>query len=141
MKKVPQLIDFEGLWQIDRRIENRLGADGHFVGQARFTAKGSTMICREEGMLDLAGTRMRATRGYLWRAEGGHIVVEHEGGAPFHAFDPARPEAVHLCAPDRYRVVYDFAGWPDWCAVWTVSGPAKDYTSVSRYRRASGRGG
>lgn len=136
MKTVPQLSDFKGVWQVSRRIENRLGASGHFEGQARFTAAGGALIYREEGMLHLGGAAMRATRGYLWRAEGGRIIVDHEGGAPFHSFDPGRPRAEHLCPPDRYRVTYDFAGWPDWTAVWTVSGPAKDYTMTSRYRRA-----
>lgn len=138
LNKVPALADFAGPWRLSRRIENCLGKGGHFEGLARFTPDGDALVYHEEGILHLGGAVVRATRGYRWRAGGGGIVVEHADGAPFHAFDPARPEAVHWCAPDRYRVIYDFSGWPQWTAVWTVNGPAKDYTMISRYARTEG---
>ena len=41
----------------------------------------------------------------------------------------------HPCGADLYRVEYDFSRWPEWSAVWDVSGPRKNYTMESRFRR------
>jgi hypothetical protein len=41
----------------------------------------------------------------------------------------------HPCGDDHYTVQYDFRSWPQWTAVWQVSGPRKDYTSRSAYTR------
>jgi len=136
MTGAPRLEDFAGDWRLDRQIANRRGPGGRFEGAARFSPVAAGLIYREEGLLLIGDAApMRATRGYLWRAEAGRIVVDHESGAAFHAFDPARPEAVHECPPDRYCVAYDFSAWPDWRAIWTVSGPAKDYRLVGHYSR------
>ncbi len=90
----------------------------------------------ETGQLSYGGGQpLVATRQYLWRSEAGRLVVHHSDGRAFHSFDPAAPEAHHICTPDDYRVRYDFSGWPDWQAEWTVSGPRKDYTMISRYSR------
>ena len=50
--------------------------------------------------------------------------------------DPS-PRTVHLCAPDRYEVAYDFTAWPHWSATWTVEGPRKDYVMTSQTIRRS----
>lgn len=133
-----RLADFTGRWRIERRIDDRLaGAEGRFVGKARFTPEGAGLRYRETGELRLgSGPSFHAERTYLWRAEGGRIVVDFADGRPFHSFDPADPVAQHLCIADDYAVRYDFSGWPEWQAEWTVRGPRKDHTVVSVYRRA-----
>lgn len=135
-----RLEDFAGHWRIDRQIEDRMGGQtGHFVGQAEFSPVAIGLAYHEEGWLTLgAGPRVRAVRDYVWRQEGGWIVVHHGDGRPFHSFDPAAPEAVHRCDRDDYRVRYDFALWPQWRADWTVHGPRKDYTMASLYTRPAG---
>lgn len=136
---VPRLGDFAGRWRIERRIEDRLsGAGGRFDGEAVFVPEGERLIYRERGELRLGdGPGFTAERTYLWRDEGGRIAVDFADGRPFHAFDPgADPAAHHLCIADDYRVRYDFSGWPEWRAEWTVTGPRKDYTMRSVYRRA-----
>ena len=137
MSFIPKLDDFIGEWRINRVIEDRLAMQkGRFEGQARFTPHGQALDYREEGRLWLgSGSAMTAVRDYIWRDEGGRIAVDYGDGRPFHTFDPAEPAARHICTPDDYRVRYDFARWPDWQAEWTVSGPRKDYTMVSRYFR------
>lgn len=129
---------FRGEWAVERRIEDlRAGREGGFAGTARFDRTPSGLLYSEEGWLDYGGTRMRAFRRYLWRAVGaGEIEVRFEDGRFFHRFyaDEARPAAIHDCGADRYRVSYDFRRWPRWQAEWRVSGPAKDYRLVSRYR-------
>jgi len=84
------------------------------------------------------GPVMTATRAYLWRFEQGQVVVNFADGSDFHRFVPygASAGTDHPCGEDFYQVRYDFTCWPDWTAEWTVSGPRKDYTSVSRYTRA-----
>lgn len=137
MSFVPQLNDFIGKWRLDRVIEDRLASQrGRFEGHARFTLLGQALKYREEGQLRLgSGPAMAAFRDYVWRDEGGRIAVDYGDGRVFHSFDPAEPVARHICTPDDYRVRYDFSRWPDWQAEWTVSGPRKDYTMISRYAR------
>ncbi len=135
-----EIADFEGLWRIERSIEDRLaGQSGAFEGEAVLRPAGDHWLWSETGQLRLgAGAPFSATRRYLWRAEtAGRIAVFFEDGRPFHSFDPAgRPEASHWCDPDNYRVSYDFADWPHWRATWRVRGPRKDYTMRAEHRRA-----
>ncbi|MDW4548470.1 DUF6314 family protein [Defluviimonas sp. D31] len=137
MSFIPKLTDFTGEWQVGRVIQDRLGhAEGRFEGRAFFRPVEIGLAYHEEGELRLGpGPSMTAVRDYLWRIDGERIAVDHGDGKPFHAFDPAFPEAHHLCSPDDYRVHYDFCDWPDWRAVWVVMGPRKDYTMISRYSR------
>jgi hypothetical protein len=46
------------------------------------------------------------------------------------------PGAAHECAPDQYRVGYDFRAWPRWMANWRVRGPRKHYRIVSTFTRS-----
>lgn len=133
----PVLDDFAGLWTVERAIEDHLaGTTGSFRGTARFTPGQDGLEYEEEGALHLGGAGpFLARRAYLWREAGGLVHVTHADGRPFHSFDPAAPEACHLCAPDRYEVRYVFADWPRWSAVWRVTGPRKDYRMQSSYRR------
>lgn len=132
------LTDFLGDWRLERQIDDRLaGAKGRFTGAAVFSAAGEGLQYRETGTLRFGAQSFQAERVYHWRAEGPDIRVDFEDGRFFHAFDPAMtaPRAHHFCAPDDYTVSYDFADWPAWSATWTVKGPRKDYTSVTRYLR------
>ncbi len=133
---------FVGDWRVTRRIDDvRAGVEGRFTGVASFHPEEEELICREQGMLVYAGQPpLEATRLYRWRAEGAdRIAVDYADGRPFHSFplDP-HAQAEHHCAPDLYRVVYDFSAWPVWRATWTVSGPRKSYVSMSEYRRLGG---
>lgn len=133
------LAAFEGEWRIARLIDDRLGGQtGRFEGRALLRPDGAGLLYHEEGSLRLGeAPPLNATRRYLWRAEAGAVAVYFEDGRLFHRFDPAKdhPGADHACDPDSYRVRYDFGGWPDWRAVWTVRGPRKDYRMQSTYRR------
>ncbi len=133
------LAAFEGAWQIARLIDDRrTGQTGRFDGIARLVPDTAGLLYREEGVLRLGeAPAMNATRSYLWRAEGAAIAVYFEDGRLFHHFDPAltRPGADHACDPDSYTVLYDFSLWPEWRAVWNVSGPRKAYRMESTYRR------
>lgn len=131
------LWSFEGDWRLARRIEHAGGrGDARLSGTARFLRSGRTLIHHESGTLSIDGVQgsgMRAERRYLWRTDAGWIAIHFEDGRPFHGIPlgVARPEATHLCGSDRYAVRYDFGRWPEWTAVWRVTGPRKDYTMTS----------
>jgi hypothetical protein len=136
-----QLGAFEGRWRIERTIEDvAAGRTGRFAGAARFEPVAGGLAYAEAGTLTLEGAApMAASRRYLWRDAGsGTIEVFFEDGRFFHRIDAEEPltGAVHDCAPDAYRVRYDFRGWPRWQAEWRVTGPRKNYAMVSRYVRA-----
>ncbi|MEJ2002540.1 MAG: DUF6314 family protein [Maritimibacter sp.] len=136
---MPELRDFEGNWQIARRIEDaRAGQVSHFEGHATFTPDGAGMAYHEVGRLSLPGaTPMQAERRYLWRAAPGGIAVLYEDERPFHLIraGEVQPEDSHDCAPDRYHVRYDFRLWPDWQMIWQVDGPRKSYLSLTKFHR------
>jgi len=134
----PALEEFEGRWRLEREIDDaKAGQTARFSGEAVFRADDGGLILDEDGELTLAGQPpMRASRRYLWRAQGEDIAVFFHDGWPFHLIGPgARPEAGHDCPPDVYQVRYDFRRWPEWRAEWRVRGPRKDYVMRSFYTR------
>lgn len=135
----PKLAAFAGHWELHRTIEDaRAGSTAHFDGQAVLTQGQGGLIYEESGTLILPGQPpMSATRRYLWQAAGADIALFFDDGRPFHAIGPgAQPDDHHDCPPDAYDVRYDFRYWPVWTARWGVSGPRKDYVSVTEYRQA-----
>lgn len=135
------LFSFTGAWTLARTIEDaRAARAGTFTGEARFTPVEGGLAYEEAGTLAFPDAPpMQASRRYLWRAGGaGGIDVLFDDGRFFHSFDPAAPapDAEHACAPDTYRVRYDFSRWPLWRAEWRVIGPRKDYSMLSRFHPA-----
>lgn len=132
------LNDFKGLWHVSRRIEDiKSGGQGRFEGAARFEPDQNGLRYAEEGQLQLDGQpSLTASRVYFWRPVADGISVYFEDGRPFHRFSlSVSPEASHWCDPDTYKVAYSFSAWPEWTAVWAVTGPRKDYVMASHYRR------
>jgi hypothetical protein len=133
-----RLQSFVGRWRIERRIEDvRDGRTGRLEGTARFEPAPDGLAYREDGTLAFAGgAPMPATRRYLWRDGGsGTVDVFFEDGRFFHRFDAEEPAPAssHDCPPDLYHVRYDFRPWPRWQAEWRVTGPRKDYSTVTTY--------
>ncbi|MDU8944457.1 DUF6314 family protein [Ovoidimarina sediminis] len=133
--------EFEGRWTLSRTIADSLtGGTGRLDGSVVFTPDGTGLRYEETGRLTLGGTTVTASRTYLWRPaeEASGIDVYFDDGRFFHRIGPGdAPEAGHDCAPDRYEGRYDFSLWPDWQLHWRVTGPRKDYTSRSLFRRAA----
>lgn len=136
---VTSLAQFIGDWSLTRQIEDRAsGQPARFDGQARFDPVPDGLHYVETGVLRVADQQLTATRHYRWRSDGPDIAVSFDDGRPFHriALGQPTPTDHHDCAPDTYRVAYDFSAFPDWTATWTVTGPRKDYTAITRYLRA-----
>lgn len=130
--------DFAGQWVLNRTIrDNLLGQNGTLAGQVVFTPTDSDRLTYDEtGILNLiSGATLVASRQYLWRFLHDAVFVTFDDGRPFHQFVPAGHAAGtdHPCGQDFYAVRYDFTQWPRWVAVWTVTGPRKDYVSTSVY--------
>ncbi len=130
--------DFLGGWALRRQITDHLtGQDSHLSGEAQFTNAGTQALAyHESGTLVLSnGAQIAATRDYLWAFTSDRVDVQFADGKPFHSFIPAGHAAGsdHPCGADFYTVRYDFTKWPRWTAVWTVTGPRKDYVSTSEY--------
>jgi hypothetical protein len=130
-----KLTDFEGCWQLERRITNAVGPDATFTGTAEFAPQGAALILRESGHMRIDGQApMQATRVYRWQVATDGIDVFFDDGRFFHHIAPGQtPQAHHDCAPDVYDVAYDFSRWPQWSAVWQVKGPRKDYRMETQY--------
>jgi hypothetical protein len=133
--------DFLGAWQLDRAItDNLAGQHGRLTGTASFVASvAGRLDYRETGTLRLdAGPQMAASRGYQWVFLPDRVDVAFDDGRAFHSFVPKGHAAGtdHPCGADFYTVRYDFTAWPKWSAAWTVTGPRKDYVSVSNYAPA-----
>ena len=129
--------DFAGNWDIHRRILDRMaGEEGNLVGSVSIRGEDAAFVYFENGILRL-GTRppLHATRQYLWTGDGTGIDVAFHDGREFHRIDLEAPEveARHDCAPDIYVVRYEFARWPQWTSVWTVTGPRKNYVMTTDY--------
>jgi len=119
-------------------IDDRKGGQkGAFAGTAQFSGDEGALLYAEKGNLTLAGTTMRAERRYHWHCEGHSADVSYEDGSFFHRFTVADGTATaeHLCGEDLYRAAYTFHSCGDWQVTWQVSGPRKDYTSVTTYQR------
>ncbi len=122
---------------IDRTIAHADGSQAQFSGKALFVQNTSGGLdYTEDGVLILPqGQSMRATRAYRWRED---LSVFFDDGRPFHQVPASGGTAVHLCAPDTYRVTYDFRNWPSWRSIWEVTGPKKDYCMTTTYMRPTG---
>lgn len=131
---------FIGTYSVARTIHDRRGGQSaSFNGQAVIEAiqgvQGGAHYS-EKGALQIgAGPAFAAERQYLWRMAGARIAVDFADGRAFHDFDPvAGGQATeHLCGEDMYRGGYDFSEWTCWSVTWDVTGPRKDYRSVTLY--------
>jgi len=127
------LADFAGSWTLERTIRPTTGPSARFSGVAEWVWQGETLAYAEVGTLQMEGTApMQAERRYLW-APG--LQVFFDDGRFFHTVPAAGGDASHWCAPDMYRVHYDFSGWPAFHALWQVAGPRKSYEMSNHYEK------
>ncbi|MYH57061.1 MAG: trigger factor [Boseongicola sp. SB0675_bin_26] len=133
--EIASLWSLVGQWSLVRQIRHADGRKNSLTGEVVFTRSGSRLIQDESGLLRLDDQALEARQRLVWKQDGSLLRVHFADMRPFHEFPLgiADPEAVHDCPPDRYHVAYDFAHWPIWGSVWTVTGPRKDYVMNSTY--------
>ena len=138
MSGLPSLAALSGDWQLQRRIDHRMGDVNTLVGQATFTRSGARLIQEETGLLRTETGAFEARQRYVWEADGATLNVYFADMRPFHSvpLQTAHHRTAHLCPPDRYEVTYDFSAWPRWTSLWQVEGPRKAYEMTSHYAPA-----
>lgn len=136
-----------GTWDVDREIvDRRAAAAGAFRGTATFHARpgaqpGDAPVVEhvERGELVWAGTRGPAERTlHVHARPDGSAHVTFADGRAFHDLDlrPGRWTAVHPCVADSYAGTFTVVSADEWHVRWDVTGPAKDHTLTTVYRRA-----
>ena len=130
---------FTGSWALQRDIDDRRqGQSGHLVGQADFTPEKWGLLYRESGQMTLGASVTEAFRQYRYSfPRPGHVEIGFEDGRLLLALDltDETATATHLCGADSYAAQVALLDETTWRATWHVTGPRKDYTLVSRYRR------
>lgn len=131
-----RLSAFIGSYDVARNIDDhKVGAHSRFDGRAVLSVLPHGAAYRETGALILNDQRFEAERNYLWHENAGRIWVCFADGRDFHDFDPILGglASAHLCGADMYSGGYDLSDWPRWSVTWEVSGPRKNYRSVTIY--------
>jgi hypothetical protein len=142
---VPALADFlVGHWLVEREILGSSGARvGTFDGTATVGPRDGELLYREEGVLDLGAHRGPAERVLHYRPAGtARVDVHFDHGGFFHDVDLSTGwwQVGHPCRNDLYRGEYRVLGPGHWQQRWSVTGPAKDHTIVTDFRRATPTG-
>jgi len=132
-KHARTLADFEGRWQMKRRIVQADGTVARLQGVADWQPVSDGLVCEERGLLQVMDQPpLEAQRRYLWRED---LSVLFDDGRYFHQVPAYGGTCDHWCDPDQYDGRYEFGLWPVWRCIWQVRGPRKDYVMMTEYRR------
>jgi hypothetical protein len=130
-----------GAWSLERRlVDHRSGVRGSFTGEAEFLATADPAVLRyeERGELSFGGHAGPARRSLLYRARpGGAADVCFADGREFYRLDLHSGQWTERygCGPDEYLVSYLVRGPARLEERWQVTGPRKDYDSVTTLHR------
>lgn len=134
-----------GTWDVDRAlVDHRAGVAGAFRGTAVFQdlpGDGGTPVVEhaEHGELAWGGVTGRAGRTlHVLPRLDGSARVTFADGRDFHDLDLRTGSwtAHHPCAADSYAGTFTVVSPDEWHVRWDVTGPAKDHTLTTVYRRA-----
>lgn len=130
----------QGSWRLERRLDDRrAGQQGRLSGQALFAPVEGDLLYREEGRLAIGEHVGPAEQSYRYGFPAlDRAAVHFRDGRFFHELDLSRGAwaCTHLCDPDRYEGEFSVLDTDTWRVVWRVTGPRKDLTLDSTYRRA-----
>ncbi|WP_134680967.1 DUF6314 family protein [Paracoccus ravus] len=131
---------FLGNWRVRRRISDAAtGWISLFRGQAEITPTSFF----EEGTIRFRDQTFPAERRYLLDWQPSELVIRRPDGSFFIALTPnPQQQVTHHCGDDLYQGRFLFSGHA-WVEIWEVTGPRKNYCSISHYSRlpASGHAG
>ncbi|MFE0043005.1 DUF6314 family protein [Streptomyces albireticuli] len=129
-----------GEWAVERVLSD-LAADrrGSFRGTAVFReADDGRLTHTEDGELRWEGATSTAGRTLvLLPAADGTCEVLFSDGRFFHDLDlrTGHWTVSHPCAADSYEGTFDVVSHDEWRVRWRTTGPAKDHSQRSVYRR------
>ena len=132
-----------GRWRIERMVPGQAVMEGMLTvteklgGQATYNEQVAVRTTR--------GAEFLGSRRYdLMQSENGFVLCFAETGAVFEevrfAANPGgslHGEAEHLCGEDWYRSAYVFGPGPQFRVRHAVTGPRKDYVSVTTFQRTA----
>lgn len=129
-----------GAWAIERTIDDhRDGASVRFSGTAEVTRVPAGAVYLETGhLITAAGRRGPARRALGLRAlDGGAVGIDFADGRPFLDLDLSTGDALatHPCRADSYEMAFTARGADELAETWRVTGPAKDYSALTIWRR------
>lgn len=86
--------------------------------------------------MELPAGGIAARRAYRLQSNACSVTIAFPSGNHFVTLDVQASQAVrHDCAADLYSGRFIFRSVDAWAEIWRVRGPAKHYSSLSRYRR------
>jgi len=128
------LPDLSGTWKVARRI---IGENARFTGTLTFTPKGDDLIYKEQGTMRLPAAQLDAYRSYIYRPKGDALEILYDDGRPFLnlVFKDGVATDIHQRDPDVYRATFKIKHANELICAYAVTGPRKNYFSVSRLTR------
>ncbi|MEH0109043.1 DUF6314 family protein [Tersicoccus sp. MR15.9] len=133
---------FVGRWSMERRLDDRRAGRAYTVtGTALFRTTDVDGVLAYEETGELAGDGQPPApvqRQLTWHDEGGaRVLLRFADGREYLHLDlsDGHADGVHPCAPDTYLSTLTVEDDDAWSETWDVTGPAKDYTALTRYRR------
>ena len=124
-----------GSWSFERVIDDRLGPTRQVAGTTELTRQDDGRVrWSETGTMTWDGGATEVFRTLFVEARDDGWWVTFDDGRDFHPWSIDQ-QVVHPCGADTYtgRITMDEP--QAWTIVWTVSGPAKDYTMTTRLTR------
>ena len=133
----------DGHWAVRRTINGDMpsrGAAGCFTGTAQFTVTADGEVAWDEhGQVTLGAHTGPARRTLFMRRAHDRWQVSFDDGRPFHDLDlrDGTWAAQHRCGADVYDGIFsrDDEDPGRFTVIWHVTGPGRDDTIVSDYRR------
>jgi hypothetical protein len=137
-----------GAWSFNRIIEGQGSMQASMQGIATFAPlDAASLAYREQGRLRLLnGTELEAEREYIFRGSdrGFDVFFKEDPPRLFHTISLAASDrgdldgsAAHLCNLDHYQSTYTFTADGGFVIRHVVSGPRKDYTMITTFKRAA----
>jgi hypothetical protein len=130
---------FAGSWALSRRIiDRRAGIVGRLSGHAQFEPDELGLGYDESGVVSYGHHEGLAHQSYHWDIRENDLVeVRFKDGRLFHQLDLTDGSVAvdHQCAADHYRGEFRVVTQNRWISFWQITGPRKDLTLVSLFRR------
>jgi hypothetical protein len=121
-----------------RIVDRRAGIIGRLSGHAQFKPDEMGLGYDESGVVSYGNHEGLAHQSYHWDIrENGLIEVRFKDGRLFHQLDLTNGSAAvdHQCTADQYRGEFRLATQNRWVTLWRITGPRKDLTLISLFRR------
>ncbi|HMO02752.1 MAG TPA: DUF6314 family protein [Oligoflexia bacterium] len=139
-----------GEWQLSRNISGNI-YPMELLGRASFKNCGDYLFYREEFKVPTPiGEILNGTREYQYYFNNDQLAIYFSSmgvrGGLFlslklstnNGINGTKGSGVHHCGSDRYDAEFNFLTYDNFKITYKVSGPKKDYTMITKYKREAG---